>query len=116
MPSKKHKTQGEAPVQGRWLYDFVMRGIEPDLLLEEKELDERYKGETPISHAARMHRYKQAFAEYDRVIGLVAASLVEAAQKEKTKRRKVAGLEESKQRSAEANAIEQSLDSFGSDV
>jgi hypothetical protein len=116
MPLKKNpKTMPQAP-QGRWLYDFIMRGIEPELLHSEEELEVRNKGETAISHAARMERYEQAFKEFDRVLSLITGSLMEETQKEKSLRRRASGVEEARQKTAESSAAESSLHAFSPDV
>ena len=48
------------------MYDEVMRHIEPDLMLTATAgLDEKYKGETPEFHQARMDDYEKAFAAFD---------------------------------------------------
>ena len=47
---------------GRELYDALMAHIEPELTsAQAKTLTEKYKGETPDQHAARMQRYELAF-------------------------------------------------------
>ncbi len=50
------------PLTGRELYDALMMHIEPELTsAQAKTLAEKYKGETPENHAARMQRYELAF-------------------------------------------------------
>jgi hypothetical protein len=97
---------------GAWLYDFLMKGIEPDLLQDEVTLTRRYVHETPIDHDARMDRYKNAFQEYDRVLGLMTGAMVREAQKEKAGRRRALGMEEQLEQTNASQAAEQSLDSF----
>lgn len=53
---------------GRQVYDALMAGIEPELVSANLPLlTEQYQSETPEANAARMERYKQAFAKYDQV-------------------------------------------------
>jgi len=111
MSQKNHSHEGYCQ-SGRWLYDFLMEGIEPDLLLEEKELSARYADESPIDHDARMERYEKAFAEFDRVLGMVSAAMVREAQAEKSARRKKLSLREKAERTSESKSAEESLDSF----
>ena len=72
-PKSVQKASGK---RGQWLYDFLMKGIEEDLVSENlSKLEVRHRGESSIDHAARMERYELAFQEFDRVIGLIADQL-----------------------------------------
>ncbi len=52
---------------GTDLYDALMFGIEPDLVTVRLPLlEQKYRGESPEEHAARMERYQRAYEEYDR--------------------------------------------------
>ena len=111
MPSKNHnKTNPIA--SGRWLYEYIMREIEPDLLLEQSVLDERYKNESRIDRAARMEHYEQAFKEFDRILGSVTHAIAMETRKEKEQHRSTLGLQEHTQMQADAAAAEASLDTF----
>ncbi len=112
LMSPNQHPQGANRQSGRWLYDFLMEGIESDLLMEESVLNERYKNESPMDHDARMERYEKAFAEFDRVLGMVSSAMVREANVEKSERRKSLGLCEKAERTSESAAIEQSLDTF----
>ncbi|MBM3228186.1 hypothetical protein FJZ27_05025 [Candidatus Peribacteria bacterium] len=112
MPSKKTDITGERLASGKWLYDFIMREIEPDLLEEQATLDVRYRMESPIAHDARMERYERAFAEFDRVLGLVTRAMTKETQREKLQRRRALGMEEQAAKSAESAIAEESLDTF----
>jgi hypothetical protein len=112
LMSPNQHPQGENRQSGRWLYDFLMEGIEPDLLLEETVLNARYKDESPIDHDARMERYEKAFAEFDRVLGMVSSAMVREANAEKYERRKKLGLRERAEQASESLSAEQSLDTF----
>lgn len=97
---------------GRWLYAFLMRGIEQELTEDPKELDRRYASESPIDHAARMERYEKAFKEFDRVLQHIADAMTKTAQAEKNERRKKFQMEERKQHDDEATGAGKQLDSF----
>src|SRR3989344_2093093 len=74
------KTIPKDALRGQWLYDFLMKGIEPDLVTENLEtIDAKYPHESAIDHDARMERYDRAFDEFDRVIDLIADQLVKEA-------------------------------------
>lgn len=50
----------------QWLYDEIMRHIEPDLMLERIPLlPKKYAEETPEQHEQRMKAYEHAFRQYD---------------------------------------------------
>lgn len=112
MPAKTTKTKSEKPSSGLWLYKYIMREIEPDLVENPEFLDARYRGESPIDHDARMERYQKAFAEFDRILGMVTGAMVIETQKEKAQRRSMLGIQEKVQKSTDAAAAESSLDSF----
>ena len=97
---------------GRWLYGFLMRGIEHELTEDPKELFARYASESPIDHAARMERYEKAFAEFDRVLGSIAQAMTTTAQAEKNERRSKLRMEEATEHAAEASGADKQLDSF----
>jgi hypothetical protein len=61
-------TQGTFPVipEGDDVFRMLMGRLEPDLLLSEQELEQRYAGEDPAAQALRMERYKRALLHYNR--------------------------------------------------
>lgn len=111
LPKKTHTKNGPL-ASGQWLYTYIMREIEPDLVENPEFLDARYKKESPIDHDARVERYQKAFAEFDRVLGLVTHAMTMETQKEKSQRRSVLGIKEQTQSQADAAAAEASLDTF----
>jgi predicted GIY-YIG superfamily endonuclease len=59
-----------------------------------------------------MERYEKAFAEFDRVLGMVSSAMVREANAEKYERRKKLGLRERAEQASESLSAEQSLDTF----
>ncbi len=56
-----------------WVYNEIMRHIEPDLMLEQLPLlDQRYAAETPIDRLKRMKAYDEAFILYDKIFADVS--------------------------------------------
>jgi len=56
----------ESEELSKQLYNAIMAGIEPDLLLEHiPYLDELYASESEAEHAARMKRYEAAYKTFD---------------------------------------------------
>lgn len=54
-----------ASLTGEQIYDSIMSGIEPELVLANLEsLDDPYASESAEEHAARYARYGKAFAQY----------------------------------------------------
>lgn len=51
---------------GKEFFDEVMGGIEPDLVLSDEQREAKYVGESETDRAARMKRYEEKFAEYDK--------------------------------------------------
>jgi hypothetical protein len=52
------------------IYNTLMEHIEPELVTDVLPyLDEWYKNETPEQNAARLERYKSAFATYEQCFG-----------------------------------------------
>lgn len=49
---------------GEEIFTMLMSKIEPDLVLDNVEREQKYAGETPAEQKQRMQRYKQAFASY----------------------------------------------------
>lgn len=58
---------GGGPTSGQEIYDAIMAEIQPELTSAiYPTLAEKYKDETEDDRAARMKRYEEAFAEYDK--------------------------------------------------
>lgn len=51
--------------EGRELFNEVMSGIEPDLVMDDAALAAKYVNESETEKTARLARYELAFAEYD---------------------------------------------------
>lgn len=52
---------------GEQIYDYIMNGIEPDLVSSAVgTLEEKYKNETPEQKEQRKERYDNAYAEYEK--------------------------------------------------
>jgi hypothetical protein len=66
MPTPVAPDEAETKLLAEQLYDLIMADIEPDLLLANiPTLDQKYQGETPEEHAARMKRYEAAYKKFD---------------------------------------------------
>jgi hypothetical protein len=107
-------TQKSTPkdaLRGQWLYDFLMKGIEEDLLSENlPTLGGKYRNESNIDHAARMERYDKAFAEFDRVIGLIADQLTSEAMEYRHTARERLEAEEKQEHEEDVNKAEHLFD------
>lgn len=100
--------------KGEWLYVLLMKDIESELCEDPVALEKRYAGETPTNHAARMEHYREAFAEFDRVLEMVTNGIRLSAEEEKKERRSVILQQESADHSAETTSAEHKLDTFPS--
>jgi esterase/lipase len=66
MPDNVAPDEAETKLLAEQLYDLIMADIEPDLLLANiPTLDQKYTGETPEEHAARMKRYEASYKKFD---------------------------------------------------
>lgn len=94
-----------------WLYDEIMRCIEPDLVSSSLPmLDAKYAGEDPAEREFRLGKYQEAFALFDialekfeEAIGTQLRGYKQVAQKKALK-------EEQDETSQALHAIEQELD------
>lgn len=63
------QTQTQPAPQLEWLYDAIMRLVEPELLSANIPLlDEQYQDETAEQHEARMKRYEDAFRRFNEIL------------------------------------------------
>lgn len=60
---------------GKEFFNEVMGAIEPDLVLDGKELQAKYVGEAEADRAARLARYEAAFEQYDKAAAAKLAEL-----------------------------------------
>ncbi len=94
-----------------WLYDEIMRFIEPDLMLDAiPRLTERYKDETAEERAARMGAYDRAFAAYDQVYAKVADDLMSQAQRLRKQAQASVAVQEEAEQSHDLSDAESQLD------
>ena len=100
-----------------WLYEEIMRHIEPDLTLQRfHKLDKLYATETKKERGERLHWYESAFALYDRIFADVAAMYAKEGRAQKHAVRKKTGAQEHTERSTELQDIERIIDSHLSDA
>ncbi len=93
-----------------WLYDEVMRHIEPDLMLRSvKTLEGKYLGELDDERSSRMARYEQAFALFDEVYGKVAKMMMDDTRALKRKMHAVALQKERAESAEELESVERSF-------
>ena len=95
------------PGTPEWLYDEIMRNIEPDLLTTALSThDERYNDETKEQRAARLHAYDQAFMIFDNVTGDFEKEFHEKMETVRKKAKKKAMKEDKKK----LKSIEEEID------
>lgn len=64
------------PGTPEWLYDEIMRHIEPDLMIEQVPLlDTKYAGESPEQRQDREAAYAQAFQHFDTMLQTMREAL-----------------------------------------
>lgn len=96
-----------------WLYDEIMRHINPDLMIERVPLlEKKYLGEAPMEHEARMHEYQRAFDLYDRIYKDVANVCADEAHRIKEDSRATAMGKEAAQQGSDLKNVEQKLTSY----
>jgi hypothetical protein len=96
-----------------WLYDLVMRNIEPDLTSGEIPLlPERYADESPEDRIERMERYDRAFDLFDLVLQDLSEVFADAAREWKEEMQRHVQAEEAHERSTELGAAESQLHLF----
>jgi len=87
MPTSSDQASGQEPsladqfasLTGEQIYDSIMSGIEPELVLANLEsLDAPYASESAEEHTARYARYGKAFAQYAQKYALFISSLSNA--------------------------------------
>ncbi len=67
MADQAVQDEAETKLLAEQLYDLIMADIEPDLLLANiPTLDQKYLGESPEEHTARMQRYDAAYKKFDK--------------------------------------------------
>lgn len=96
-----------------WLYDEIMRHIEPDLMIERIPLlDKKYAAETADQHQARMEHYDQAFRRYDAWHDDVVQFMSDETIKVRKNAQAEVAKKEGGERAGELNRIEQEFDSL----
>ncbi len=96
-----------------WLYDEIMRNLNPDLMIERIPLlDKKYAGESHEEHAARMQQYQQTFDVYDQVYAQAADLYAQESHRIKENVRAHAMREEAAEQGSEIASVEQKLGSF----
>ena len=94
----------------QWLYEQIMRQIEPDLLPESLSgLQEKYVGETEEEHTVRMQRYEEAFAVFDRSLASLDAHLVTEAREYRVSRQQQSRMHEESESQEELRHIERRI-------
>ena len=101
-----------APNTPEWLYNEIMRHIEPDLMLEHiPQLDEWYKDETPEKKEERLASYDKAFELFAKASSELGQMTVEEAEKVKKKVHAKAVKQETEEHREEIDSAEAALDS-----
>ncbi len=99
----------------QWLYQEIMRHIEPDLMLGRVEdLDRVYAGETEKEKEERMRCYEEAFALFDRVYADVSTVVGSQARALNRRARGQALAAEGRERGQELDRIESLLNTHSS--
>lgn len=100
-----------------WLYQEIMRHIEPDLTLQRfPQLDKIYAGESKTNRTKRMKWYDSAFALYDRIFADVSAMYNAEAHSQRHAKHKKAAARETREEGEELEKIETIIDSHLSDA
>ncbi len=96
-----------------WLYDEIMRHINPDLMIERIPLlEKKYASENAMEHEARMGEYQRAFDLYDRIYKDVTNVCADEAHKLKEESRKKAMGKEAAEQGSDIEHVEQKLTSY----
>lgn len=67
MPDKKPPSIPDIPASGEDIYNTIMGGILPELMIPiVYSLEEKYKDESPEERKARGQQYKEAYEKYDK--------------------------------------------------
>lgn len=103
-----------APGTAEWMYNEIMREIEPDLLTTElpKHL-EKYARETQAQREERMKAYEQAFAIFDTVAAACEQEMRHGVEELRKQAHAKAVSEEGRERAEELRTIEQEMDATG---
>lgn len=95
-------------LRGEWLYDFLMVGIEPDLLTQNvAKLENNLARLSPAQRSAKLNYYERAFVELDRVIGLITEHMATEAQEHQSNVRTKLRATEKAERAAEESTLQQ---------
>ena len=111
-----HTGAAKSPLQApQWLYDLIMRGIEPDLMSDQiPQLEVRYREESVEGRRKRMDRYEHAFAQFDEALENFSAMLYLSMEEAKAHAQEQIDVQEQVEREAAMKDIEASLDSSSS--
>lgn len=102
----------QKPHSAEWIYDEIMRHIEPELMLDSiPTLEQRYQEESDEDRTARLGQYQKAFAIYDEAYPQVMGLLDEGARAIRKNAKAVAMQQEQEEKDAEVAAIERIIDS-----
>ncbi len=113
MPNA-HSQHGAAGAQAAAvrLYDAIMGQLEPDLTTAElPNLDRKYAGEPRAGRAARMERYRRAFARYDAELKDLALHLASEDREMRAQGRKRAAKQAGAADAKELKALEEAMES-----
>ncbi len=96
-----------------WLYDEIMRHVNPDLMLGRIPLlEKKYRDEAEEEHAARLREYERAFALYDRIYRDVADLCADEAHRIKERSHAQAMGREAVEKGSDMQNVEAKIDSF----
>ena len=99
-------TDGKALQTGKQIYNAIMSQIEPELVTTSTvKVDASMPGETPEEFAARMERYRKAFALYEQCFDAYVAHVREESRQTRLDARHAAEQKLHDEDEAEANKL-----------
>ncbi len=105
------------PNTEEWLYNEIMRHVEPDLMLNHLPLlDEKYANETPVEHLQRMKNYEDAYRIFDKAKAEITAELEKMGGQVQAESRRTALVQERAGDSDKVKAIEELIASQNSSL
>ncbi len=100
----------EKTLTNQWLFNEIMRHIEPELLQSNEELELKYTQETEADMTERLERYQQAFTRYHEVANQLKKGLEMDILTKRKERRLTSIAEDSKQAEEVLNNLSDKID------
>ncbi len=96
-----------------WMYDEIMRHVEPDLMLEHIPLlPKKYQEETDAMKEARLQHYDECFAIFDSIYKQVGDMCTQEVHRLKAEAHNTAITQESNERKMAMKLLEQQFKNF----